>query len=264
MCRRCELETDELPYGFCKSCNNKRSICSKVFGKWPIAIFTNLSQESQVEFWRSEGGSREALQNQLAKTITESRVKEESDKMVGGYQPLGWYAAQGYDVKKIKKDCGDTEEHPVLGTTYKVSIRQVTWGDVKLTVEAELLSMTNGACKRDRSEEQEGDKKKKKKSKKQKTEKSPKSSSSSSKSSSSSSDDEELTPEEAKQKAWNAIEHATSGVDRCFLLRAFPIAKLFDIQTSTSRIPSVKFEASDFQVSISEVRIFKFRYPGFD
>ena len=74
----------------------------------------------------------------------------------------------------------------------------------------------------------------------------------------------DLTPEEAKQKAWNATEHATSGVDRCFLLRAFPIAKLCEIQISKSRIPSVKFEASDFQVWISEVRIFKFRYPGFD
>ena len=45
-------------------------------------------------------------------------------KVKGGeYLPLSVYEKRGFDVEAIRQKCTDTEEHPILGTTYRVCIR---------------------------------------------------------------------------------------------------------------------------------------------
>ena len=110
----------------CNKCTSKRVLCNKLFGKWPIAGFAQLSPELQTDFWKAEGLGQDGIFVDLSKTITTHRVKTSSDLHQGKYLPLSVYERQGYDVKRILAECTDTEEHPLLGTTYRVDIHCIS------------------------------------------------------------------------------------------------------------------------------------------
>ena len=147
-CSRCKVQVDVLKQRVqiksrsnmvCPSCNSKGVALSRAFGKWPPRSFANLSSDWQTKFWKDVAGVKgsEALKELVVQSITTKRVEEESCKFGGSFLPLSVYAQQGYDTAMIKKHCSprDIEEHPVLGTTYKVAIRSV----FSTTIEAPLM-----------------------------------------------------------------------------------------------------------------------------
>lgn len=160
----------------CSKCNTKRALLSRMFGKWPIQSFNKLEKEEQLEFWQDDGMGATGILVDLTKSITKHRVQVRTDMMGGKYLPLTVYESMGYNTRDIEKNCVDAEEHPVLGTTYRVEIHEITSGEVSKEVETELEQLKLRGQKRGRSKERALGKKKKAK----------KSSSSSSRSSSSS------------------------------------------------------------------------------
>lgn len=189
----------------CKLCSNKRAMGSKVFGRWPIDAFKLLQPDEQVAFWQSETNSKETLEASLTKCLTDHRVKKTSDMHNGKFLPLTAWAVLGFDADLIKANCTQTEEHEVLGTTYRVDVHEVAWGEVYSQVEKDILTWKSEprGSKRGREEKPKEKEKKPKKSRKSsssssKSSKSSKSSSSSRKSSASK--EAEDSKEEKKAK----------------------------------------------------------------
>jgi hypothetical protein len=135
----------------CGPCNSRRASASKLFGKWPIESFKKLPEELQTEFWKGDGVGKDGVLEALAKTISSHRINTHTDMNQGQYLPLSVYERQGYDVERIKKECVDTEEHGLLGTTYRVDIHAIGSGEIKNEVEKELIDLAKVGGKRGRS-----------------------------------------------------------------------------------------------------------------
>ena len=125
----------------------------------------------------------------IVKQVTSQRVNCSADGFKGKYLPLGAYQSMGFDPAEIAKNCKDTEQHAVLGLTYKVQIHEVSWGEIQKDVEREILDLKQTRGRQ--LEDDDGPKKKKSRKK----------SSSSSGSSSSGGSSTEPTPEEIKMQA---------------------------------------------------------------
>ena len=195
-CNKCYLDFEgcEDKEAVCGRCKNKRARLSKMFGRWPTPAFKKLSDELQLDFWRSDSTAGSDMVVDLVNKVTEQRVMLEKDIQKGEYLPLSVYAAKGFDVKQIEATCSDTEVHPCLGLTYRVDLHQVSHGEVRNTVENEITQLLENKGKRGRSAGSDNETKNKKKKKSKKSSSS--SSSSSSKSSASPSEPKELTKEQ--------------------------------------------------------------------
>ena len=156
----------------CKGCTAKRTMGSKIFGRWPIDAFKQLNTDQQVAFWQSETSTREAMEASLAKVITDNRISKEEDMHKGKYLPLSVWAADGFDVDIIKANCTDIEEHKLLGTTYRVDIHEVCYGEIYTLVQKDIMTWKSEPRrpKRGREEETEQKSEKKKKNEKKKAE----------------------------------------------------------------------------------------------
>ena len=73
--------------------------------------------------------------------IADSRMKFHKDVHAGTYYPLSVYAAQGYNVDDIEKNCTDVEENPVVGKTYRVVLHSISEGQVRETVRKQLMDL---------------------------------------------------------------------------------------------------------------------------
>ena len=112
---------------------------SQAFGHWPLELFTLLPPEQQIAFWKAKVKGRAALEQELVLLVTKQRVKEEIKQCKGEYLPLSVYVQRGFDGQRIQETCTDIQEHPILGTTYKVNIKAVITTDIQRKVWDELL-----------------------------------------------------------------------------------------------------------------------------
>ena len=145
----------------CKSCNSKRSILSKMFGGWPIPEFEEMGPGFQLDMWRStEANSGATLMDDIVRSLAQVKITHYSKGYEGRYMPLSYYDCQGFDIDDIENKCKDTQEHPVLGTTYRVNITQVSSLNVEETVRKrirERLSKAQNPLLGLEDEEDEGD-----------------------------------------------------------------------------------------------------------
>ena len=164
-CSKCYLDFEghEGKEAICGRCKNKRARLSKMFGRWPTPAFKKLSDEAQVDFWKEESTAGSDMVVDLVNKVTEQRVMHEKDLQRGEYLPLSVWANKGFDAKKIEAECTDTEVHPVLGMTYRLDLHQVTSGEVRNTVENEIMQLLDNKGKRGRSPGSDGETKNKKK-----------------------------------------------------------------------------------------------------
>ena len=176
-----------------------------MFGRWPTPAFKKLSDEAQVDFWKEESTAGSDMVVDLVNKVTEQRVMHEKDLQRGEYLPLSVWANKGFDAKKIEAECTDTEVHPVLGLTYRLDLHQVASGEVRNTVENEIMQLLDNKGKRGRSPGSDGETKNKKKKKKSKK------SSSSSSSSSGSSSPSPSEPKELTKEQVIAFDSTCSG-----------------------------------------------------
>ena len=112
----------------CNQCNNSHAALSKHFGKWPDE-FAELTPEEQMDFWKTAKTCQgiQRLKSLAIDTLTHRRVDRITARLSGTFLPLTVYNQQGYDTDKIVQNCrpSDIEEHPVLGTTYRVAVRSL-------------------------------------------------------------------------------------------------------------------------------------------
>ena len=111
----------------CNLCNSKGTQLSRVFGAWPPVSFKHLSPEAQESFWEAAKQCKDAtkLEEIFINHLVKSRIEQEVAKSGGEYLPLSVYHARGFDTEAIRTTCRDTEQHEVLGTCYRVSIKSV-------------------------------------------------------------------------------------------------------------------------------------------
>ena len=113
----------------CNQCNNAHTALSKHFGKWPSDEFAELTPEEQMDFWKTAKTCQgiQRLKSLAIDTLTHRRVDRITARLSGTFLPLTVYYQQGYDTDKIVQNCrpSDIEEHPVLGTTYRVAVRSL-------------------------------------------------------------------------------------------------------------------------------------------
>lgn len=109
----------------CNRCNSRAVQLSRL-PQWQefSKKLKTMPAEVKAEFWAQShkcsgpGDLKEFLSEReiLMERITETTNANKS----GVYQPLSWYAKQGYDAASIEKYCVDKKEHPILGMTYRV------------------------------------------------------------------------------------------------------------------------------------------------
>jgi chemotaxis protein histidine kinase CheA len=134
LCRRCNEPMDESSFKVsgkvqgrwrCRLCNTRATQISRLesYKEFMRDIFPKFTEDEKQVFWQRVNidGSSAALQTVIHEA-KKKHVLEKSATSAGNYYPLSWYKQQGYNTKRIKKYCTDTQIHPVLGKTYKVVI----------------------------------------------------------------------------------------------------------------------------------------------
>jgi len=142
-CQKCERAFPKDGYNDCKSCRSKRVLLTRMFGKWPIDAFNSIHKELQTQFWQAdpETTARKDLFITLTKTVTTAKTHYSDKGEKGEYLPLSVYATRGFNTGDIIAKCTDFEDHPILGRTYRVDIKQQSTGDMEKAVRQELLEL---------------------------------------------------------------------------------------------------------------------------
>jgi len=154
-CGRCKQEVHPHKAqltGKCKGvwrCNkcNSRGVQLARLPEW--AGFANklqdYSEDQKAAFWAA---THDANKEQLKCLIEEQLIARNTEKKeaakAGTYQPLSWYAAQGYDVDRIKALCKDTQEHDIFGITYRVTFNSLLEVSVGEKVEEKAYKKLQG------------------------------------------------------------------------------------------------------------------------
>ncbi len=125
----------------CKACNCKRSTLSQLFGHWPIELFKELPPQQQLSFWQSGAKGKDGLELLLKSVITTARMERTNNFVEGKYLPLSVYRAKGFSTEEIESKCTDKQEHPLLGTTYKVDIIGFSKEDIASKVTEDLFHL---------------------------------------------------------------------------------------------------------------------------
>ena len=207
ICTKCKLEKQVEgaafagPWFVCKRCNCKRSTLSQLFGYWPVDLFTALPEQQQIAFWRAETKNRFEIQHALVKEVVDHREAEQRTSVGGTYLPLDVWEQRGFDVAKIKAQCKDTEEHPILGTTYNVNLKTVTRDEIRKQIWKDLFKASGAESAKNGKDQKNKKKKNKKKTKNNANNKGSSSSSSSRSDSSSSSSQPPVSAVEQRKAA---------------------------------------------------------------
>ena len=107
----------------CKACNSSRVALSRMYGSWPTAEFKGLKQAEKTLFYENAKGKIPTELKKLAEHALVTFHTSEMENEVGGaYQPLSYWASQGYDTALIQEKCSDTRTHAVFGLTYNLNI----------------------------------------------------------------------------------------------------------------------------------------------
>ena len=107
---------------------------------------------------RAEGQhlSFDRVRSLLVDTLTSTVTESEKSSMGGGFQPLSWWAQQGYDVEAVEAR-GEQKPHDVFGTVYYVGIEHKSKDTVRDTIHSQLLSLERRVKKRKPKQAKIGD-----------------------------------------------------------------------------------------------------------
>ena len=146
-------------YFVCKTCNTKRSTLSQLFGKWPVDHFTTLPEEQQIAFWRTGTKGKQQIQEALAEAVTEHRETVYKTTVGGTYLPLSVLDKQGFDTSLVETQCTDVEDHPLLGKTYNLNLKETTRDDIRKQVWDDLFDIKPKSPKKKKGKKSKGGKK---------------------------------------------------------------------------------------------------------
>lgn len=157
ICRKCKMPVDVTmcvhkvksePKSnvICRGCNAATTMLSRNLSKWPLPSFPELSEDSQISFWRKcgqmiqENGKLQYhnLRGALSMTLEERHTEVNSCKFSNESLPLSVWEARGFDPEKVK--LGKKEEHPILGECYSVTLKTMDRQIIKKQIEAMISS----------------------------------------------------------------------------------------------------------------------------
>ena len=124
----------------CPKCNSKRVLLCRMFTKWPIDSWNELSHEQQVDFWRS-GNSKTDLQNALINAVSKQRINEEVNRDDGSYLPLSVYQTQGYATDTMEQTCPKKWDDELKEWTFKKTIRTDSTIDITKKCKEEIVNL---------------------------------------------------------------------------------------------------------------------------
>ena len=151
----------------CRKCNSVRVKLYKHYGKWPTDDFRTIDRDEQKVFYnrvKDKGSSREIVQC-CEDSVTRKHSETNSSLDDGEFLPLSVYETQGFDTSVIKAKA-ESQEHPVLGTCYRVNIRKTRHATTDSTVREQRVLSRKQESSTSSSSSSTDDKKKKKKKKK--------------------------------------------------------------------------------------------------
>lgn len=141
----------------CRKCNVKHVSLVRMFGKWPVESFSDLSPEVQQRFWAEPDASAAGVKKSVQKYISSRAVEVELARLEGQFLPLGVWRKQGYDVEKIKQSAR-RESHPVLGDVYQVKIKSTSLEKRKELVREHMAKMiSDGRALKDEKKKKKGE-----------------------------------------------------------------------------------------------------------
>ena len=154
VCTKCGLEVDPVKCQLkgktggsylCNACNAKVTMISKRWGHGILQEFKGLPREEQTEFWASLHNKNN---QQVADSIADSLSKKRSDSIKasskGEWLPLSVWAAKGFSADLILEKCKDTQEHPILGTCYRVCVQSLDRNSVATEERKRVLQSLEG------------------------------------------------------------------------------------------------------------------------
>ena len=121
---------------------------------WPAPEFLECTPEEQSEFFKKnthqeDSGKRvqwKVVKCGLIDCIAKRRKDIWSDELRGQYLPLSVWQSKGFDVGLIEQKA-EKEEHPILGATYRVDLKDVNFKVVVEKVTEQILRRERSATK---------------------------------------------------------------------------------------------------------------------
>ena len=160
LCQKCHYPCDPLraqikgkgmTNWICRVCHCRQSQLQKHLGMWPTPEFAALEEDAQVAFFRSivsgsKSGEGNALsiykiRAKLVDLLVKKRIDQIEVEVGGQFLPLSVYARQGFDTADIEKNThkDNIQQHPVLGTVYRVDIKGVKRKAIEMQVREQVL-----------------------------------------------------------------------------------------------------------------------------
>ena len=101
---------------------------SRLFGRWPIDAFRELPAEEQSNFFKTCGEGAENMKKAITKDILLKRARSSINKFGGTYKAPWQWEHEGMPKETVAKMVANcpSEEHDVLGTTYRVDLHCVS------------------------------------------------------------------------------------------------------------------------------------------
>ncbi|CAE7436214.1 unnamed protein product, partial [Symbiodinium pilosum] len=143
--RRCDEPKNEGSAGvwksktawWCADCNKVTSRLARAYDGLPDS-WASTSEAAKVEFFKrckAEGQhlSFDRARSPLVDTLTSTVTESEKTSVGGGFQPLLWWAQQGYDVEAVEA-YGEQKSHDVFGAVYYVGIEHKSKDKIKDTI----------------------------------------------------------------------------------------------------------------------------------
>lgn len=108
----------------CSKCNTKAVQLNRLPGwKGFSKKLKDLDPDERVSFWKeSHEHNAQSLQKFLREKIVSSHTEVTEASKEGEYLPLSVYKKRGFDWMRIRDNCKDYREHPILGRVFKVVI----------------------------------------------------------------------------------------------------------------------------------------------
>ena len=126
----------------CSTCNSRQVLIHRADSTKDFTCkFKSLPADLKEQFWREVADCHDINEAKLAmnRYVEKSYEKKEEASSYGGYQPLSWYAAQGYNTQDISDKCTDCMDHPILGKVYRVLIVSGGTSNVETTRRSDSL-----------------------------------------------------------------------------------------------------------------------------
>ena len=161
VCGKCgaQLDTSNLAASkgerhmpVCRACHNLQTMIQRNLGGMP----EELQGESQMDFFKKCCAKKDVcggplsfsqVKGVMVDCMVQSASTTDSTTVGGGFYPLSYWAAQGFDTAVIEASA-PREEHAFLGMTYCAPIKTMSWEEKVQKAQETLVRLEKNVRKR--------------------------------------------------------------------------------------------------------------------